>query len=497
MPSDLNAPVVPLDTEAVTGNSEAASAGTASTIEERDTTVVGFGGDPENGPADIGTVLYFGSTDTTSSSVTFDTSASVDNRDASELTSTNLTATIPTTNVDQPLGVMPTDNPYVAPALPAPVSIYDTTKTDKVSGALTPDPDTLDYSGTLETPSIGFFDHGTLVPQDAPAAPDVWSGDRRVYIEWDIIDDPSAEAPVQGYYIRSTRGRTYIVPKASADNGPYMFAVLETEPDVDENESADINDLIDTRSQFQVAAFNINGTGPMSDLSSRVDAFNAGEDDSPGPSEETYNEGVYDPYGNVTWGVPGSPTNVYATVHGPSSIKVWWTAPPVADRQPVLGFGIRTLVNNVVVDTTYAGSGGSTYKTVWGLSEGDEYTFKVFAYNTNGNGRNSAQTEVVIPADAAPGAPRNLSAGTGSGIGEVDLEWNAPWYDGGPNIDDYEITAYLNGHFADSQFVGDDSTNYTFTGLTPASLYTFKVAAINSIGTGPKSPESNAATAQD
>ena len=31
----------------------------------------------------------------------------------------------------------------------------------------------------------------------------------------------------------------------------------------------------------------------------------------------------------------------------------------------------------------------------------------------------------------------------------------------------------------------------TFTGLTPATHYTFKVAAINSVGTGPQSDASN------
>jgi titin len=92
---------------------------------------------------------------------------------------------------------------------------------------------------------------------------------------------------------------------------------------------------------------------------------------------------------------------------------------------------------------------------------------------------------------SAPGAPTSV-AGT-AGNAQVSLTWTAPSSDGGAAITDYVIQYSSNGGTDWTTFNDGTSTSVSavVTGLTNGTTYLFKVAALNSVGTGSYSSNSS------
>ena len=86
-----------------------------------------------------------------------------------------------------------------------------------------------------------------------------------------------------------------------------------------------------------------------------------------------------------------------------------------------------------------------------------------------------------------PGAPTKVSAKAGNA--SATLTWTAPSSDGGAAITGYVIKPSR----GPAVKVGD-VTSDTLTGLTNGTAYSFTVAAVNSVGTGPSSAVSNSVT---
>ncbi|MGI6484634.1 MAG: fibronectin type III domain-containing protein [Candidatus Dojkabacteria bacterium] len=89
-----------------------------------------------------------------------------------------------------------------------------------------------------------------------------------------------------------------------------------------------------------------------------------------------------------------------------------------------------------------------------------------------------------ISVQGPPTVPLNLGATAGNT--QVVLTWNVPSSDGGSSITDY-IIQYSTDNSTWTTFNDGTSTNTTatVTGLTNRTLYYFRVAAVNNIGTGP------------
>ncbi len=87
-----------------------------------------------------------------------------------------------------------------------------------------------------------------------------------------------------------------------------------------------------------------------------------------------------------------------------------------------------------------------------------------------------------------PGRPASLHA-VPNGQTQIDLTWGAP-EDGGADITGYRIEVSTDGGLTFRELVATTSsrsTTYSHTGLTPGRTYHYKVKAINSVGTGPRS----------
>lgn len=85
----------------------------------------------------------------------------------------------------------------------------------------------------------------------------------------------------------------------------------------------------------------------------------------------------------------------------------------------------------------------------------------------------------------APGTPTNLDTTTVRGT-EVALSWTAPTSNGGANISNYVIEYSSNNGSSWSAFAHSSSTatSINVTGLSSSTSYLFRVAAVNSVGTG-------------
>ena len=148
------------------------------------------------------------------------------------------------------------------------------------------------------------------------------------------------------------------------------------------------------------------------------------------------------------------------------------------------------------------GCASKTSYTVTGLTNATAYKFKVRAVNSVGNGAESPESEAITPVAAAPPAPGKP---TGTAAHQsVALTWTP----GGNEGEDYSITKWQykkkegntwDGDWSDiCETSGDstcpDRTTYTVTGLTNNTAYKFKVRAVNTVGDGAESPESEAIT---
>ena len=105
---------------------------------------------------------------------------------------------------------------------------------------------------------------------------------------------------------------------------------------------------------------------------------------------------------------------------------------------------------------------------------------------------NTANSAWLSPGTTVPGAPTGVTAVPGEGT--VSLTWTAPSADGGQAVTGYVVTPYVGVTAQPAQTFSPPATTQTVTGLGE-DTYTFKVAAVNSVGTGPQSAASSPVTA--
>jgi titin len=196
---------------------------------------------------------------------------------------------------------------------------------------------------------------------------------------------------------------------------------------------------------------------------------------------------------------PDMPTGLAAIATSPTKIDLSWTAPSNKGGYPVTGYKIEYKKGTGTYLSLVANTANTTTSySHTGLATGTAYTYKISAINSIGIGAASteaAATPTTASVAAAPSSPTGLTA-TAVSATQINLSWGAP-SNGGSAITGYKIE-YKTGSGSYSVLVpntASTSTTYSHTGLATGTAYTYKISAINSIGTSAASSETSATPA--
>ncbi|WP_060862295.1 chitobiase/beta-hexosaminidase C-terminal domain-containing protein [Paenibacillus riograndensis] len=183
---------------------------------------------------------------------------------------------------------------------------------------------------------------------------------------------------------------------------------------------------------------------------------------------------------DTTVPIPGVPL-LQSAVFGNAQVQLIWT--PVEGST---GYKIFQRLADTEYGSEVATVSGSVYSyNAVNLLNGTTYYFVVKAANAEGD--SAASNELSATPKTAPGAPSNVTAGSGNG--QAVVSFTAPDSDGGSPITGYEVTSSPGNIVAYGT-----ASPITVTGLTNGTAYTFTVKAINSAGSSTTSALSNTVT---
>ena len=186
--------------------------------------------------------------------------------------------------------------------------------------------------------------------------------------------------------------------------------------------------------------------------------------------------------------VPQAPTGLTATADD-DGIDLSWTAPASGDaptgyrimRKDGDGSWAQQVADTETTDTEWSDSG---------LTDGTTYTYKVMGLNSAGEGAESGTASAIYDIVSVPQAPTGLTA-TADDDG-IDLSWTAPASGDAPT--GYRIMRH-EGDGSWAQQVADTgttATEWSDSGLTDGTTYTYKVMGLNSAGQGAESGTASA-----
>jgi subtilisin family serine protease len=187
---------------------------------------------------------------------------------------------------------------------------------------------------------------------------------------------------------------------------------------------------------------------------------------------------------------PAPPTNLVASAVSSSQIDLTWTDGSDDEN----GFSIeRSTDGGVTYEPAAQVAANSSGYSDTGLTPSTTYWYRVRADNTAGSSSwvvsESATTQAPPP---APSAPVSLDA-TVASHQQIDLAWSDVGGEDGYRVERSEDGGAT---WTEAGTSGADVTVFSDMGLTPSTLYTYRVQAFN--GTGPSgfSPEAEATTAE-
>ena len=177
--------------------------------------------------------------------------------------------------------------------------------------------------------------------------------------------------------------------------------------------------------------------------------------------------------------VPPYPPRAITVAGGNGQATVGWTAPMSAGGSPITSYKLVPYDGTAMLPAlTYPAN--ATSGTVTNLTNGDTFTFKVFATNTVGKGMLSVATPTVTI--GTPSAPPTVSATPGNG--NAIMGWKAPTSANGSAITGYRVTPRTGFFTLASVTFPASARSGAVPGLTNGTAYTFTVAALNARGVG-------------
>src|SRR5207245_808826 len=200
----------------------------------------------------------------------------------------------------------------------------------------------------------------------------------------------------------------------------------------------------------------------------------------------------------TTLAVTASPLNgLSATTVSSSQINLSWAPPADNGGSAVTGYKVErstdggTTWSALVVNTA---STATAYSDT-GLTHTTTYTYRVSSINSVGTSSPSNTASATTLA-VAPASPTGLTA-TAASSSQTGLTWTAPSENGASTITGYKIERSTDGGSTWSTLVantGSTATIYSDTGLTHTTTYTYRVSALNSVGTSSTSNSASATT---
>ena len=351
----------------------------------------------------------------------------------------NTTASVswsaPSSNGGQPITGY-TVTPYVSGVAGTPVTFSGTGTSHTVTGLANGTTYTFRAaannvlgSGAQSADSVQVTVGAPGVPGFQAAAP----GNTTAKVAWTAPSNTNG-SPVTGYQVTPYVG--------SLAGSPQVFPTTATSDVVPGLTNG-------TTYTFAVAAINANGVGAAAMTAATLEGAPTG---------------------------PGFP----AAAPGTTTARLSWLA-SAANGSPILGYVVTPYVGSVAQPPTTFNSAATT-ETVVGLTSGVSYSFKVGGFNAVGTGP-QAGTGVIV--EGAPGAPGFASAAPTNGGGSV--QYFIPAANSAP-ITSYTVWPVQGSTvLAPQVFSTPSATTLTLTGLTNGGTYSFRVAATNSVGTGPYS----------
>src|SRR3989449_458431 len=201
---------------------------------------------------------------------------------------------------------------------------------------------------------------------------------------------------------------------------------------------------------------------------------------------------------NVPATIPSAPTNLSATAVSPSQINLIWTAPTNNGGSAITGYKIeRSTDGGTTWGTIVASTVNSWYSNSF-LSANTTYTYRVSAINAIGTSLPSSTASATTSPATVPDPPRYLSATTVS-PSQINLSWWTPVNTGGSAITGYKIERSTDGGTTWNTIVANTGSvlyinHYSNNLLLPSTTYTYRVSAINAIGTSAPSSSASATT---
>ncbi len=229
-----------------------------------------------------------------------------------------------------------------------------------------------------------------------------------------------------------------------------------------------------------VGPFEVTVGGTVVEAASTETSYTIGRDAMVAGTEMTYSvvdtsDGTALIDGAVTPTVPGAPTAVTATANG-DDIEVNWGAPTELGTPEFTSYRVQLFADGATEPTDVLNPDGSTATsaTFTGVADGT-YTAKVIARNGPDDWISAEASSAAVTVDTTevPGQVTSVDAVRNGS--QITVTWSAPATDGGLLITGYVVS------------VNGDATNESGTSITrtlPAGTHTFRIAAVNSKGTG-------------
>jgi hypothetical protein len=183
--------------------------------------------------------------------------------------------------------------------------------------------------------------------------------------------------------------------------------------------------------------------------------------------------------GSMPFRLPGAPVDLTG-VEGNQRVFLSWSRPASSGTPALTGYDVQRLVGQTWT-TVEVVDASTTSLVVTSLENGTPVRFRVLARSDLGS--SGASNTVSVTPRTDPGAPRRLEGDVGRR--SILLTWREPADDGGARIVDYVVQISSDGSSWRRLRAGEGtSTRERVTGLTPNTVFFFRVAAVNDVGRG-------------